>query len=67
MKMLRTDSGWCCTDCDYVTNVPGNLKRHVESKHIDSNYSCDICGKQNKTKNALYMHKTRSHPLNENV
>ena len=63
MKMLKTESGWCCTDCDYVTNNSGHLRRHIESQHLDYFYSCDICGKQTKTKNALYMHKTRSHPL----
>ena len=61
-KMVKDAMGWHCTDCDYKTKFNSNLYEHIESRHIDQpGYSCDICSKFCKTRNALRNHKFRLH------
>ena len=40
-----------------------NIWNHIEAKHITSNvsYTCDLCGKNSKTRNGLFLHKSKNH------
>ena len=63
--MIRTERGWKCGQefCNYLTTNKGHLKRHIESKHVDTGGAqCDHCQMILSTRNALYMHVQRHHP-----
>ena len=40
-----------------------NIWNHIEAKHItsDVSYKCDLCGKSSKTRNGLFLHKSKNH------
>ena len=55
-------NSWACCECDYKSSVRGDMKNHIEAKHIvNACVSCDICGHLTKTRKALKMHKYRQH------
>jgi len=50
-----------CTVCGKLSNHLANMKRHVEV-HIDGlSYSCNICDKTFRNKQAMQSHKSHSH------
>ena len=75
IKTLMEDSGYfettsgrnrklkVCKVCGKV-GVPADLIQHIEAKHITCTtpHICDVCGKLCKTRNALSVHKSRTHP-----
>jgi len=54
-------SKWYCVECQYESNNKGDMRNHIEAKHVDSTISCDLCGVVTKTRKALKMHKYRQH------
>ena len=62
-SMFKTERGWECgqQNCDYVSKNIGNVRRHVESKHLDIVVQCPYCHKFCPTKHALTMHIKRNH------
>ena len=60
-KTIRCGKLFKCSDCDYETNVKGNLGKHIEAKHISPGISCQYCNKLCPTRHALRMHTTRQH------
>ena len=53
---------WYCVDCHYESANKGDVRNHIEAKHIDTvGTSCDICGIVTKTRKAMKMHKMRQH------
>ena len=53
----RVDGLWSCTQCGKTNKDQSNLRKHIEAKHIEGvSHSCDQCGKQFRSKNALYDH-----------
>ena len=53
-------NSWRCNECDYKSSVRGDMKNHIEAKHVEnSSVSCNICGFVTKTRKALKMHKYR--------
>ena len=61
-RLIKVQSGWQCHDCSYFSSSSSTVRRHIESKHLNIFYNCEVCGKQAPTKHALYMHKSRNHP-----
>lgn len=63
-KMYRdTNSSWHCSICSYAAKLKGDVRKHVESKHVQTNgYTCNVCGKFCPTSNALQTHRSRHHP-----
>jgi len=52
---------WSCTDCQFTSKHQTNLRNHIEVHHVQSEgYFCPVCSKICKTKNALYIHKSRN-------
>jgi len=50
-----------CTICGKLSKDSSNMKRHVEV-HIDGlSYSCNICDKTFRNKQAMQGHKSYSH------
>ena len=46
-----------------------NIMTHIESNHITTSnlsHSCDICGKNSRSKNGLRLHKAKEHPSSDN-
>ena len=56
-------SAWVCNVCGKEDLNKSNIKTHIEAIHITSglSYPCDVCGRASRTKQALRMHKSRSH------
>merc|ERR1711874_315026 len=50
-----------CTDCNFKTAYKSSLVNHIEAKHFDCSYSCDICGRVHSSKASLNMHFSRVH------
>jgi len=53
---------YACDQCDYTTAYNGDLKRHVNTKHIGLKYNCDDCdyatsdiGNLNKHRNSIHI------------
>ena len=41
---------------------PTDIKRHIEAKHIEGlMFSCDVCGKESRSRNGLQQHKNHNH------
>jgi len=61
--MFKNADVWQCRDCLWTTKYRTRLWEHVESKHLVGQcfiYSCPVCGKTFKSKNAFQTHKSRS-------
>jgi len=56
-----TERPFKCTECDYSTSNKRILKGHVESKHMDNNYPCSICGTNFKTRHFAKQHEMNVH------
>ena len=54
----KIDRNWNCLVCDYTTKThKGDIRRHVET-HLDGLcYTCIICSKEFRSRNALSQHK----------
>ena len=61
VKYSDGSTRWQCNDCNYCTTGLTVLKRHVESKHVETAYYCDLCAHTAPTKHALNMHRSRKH------
>ena len=62
-KMQKTHEGmWQCLFCFRVSKVKTNIFEHIEANHVETpGYSCDVCSKPCRTRNALRAHKHREH------
>ena len=59
-KMVKFGNMWQCSDCDYSSSKSSNLYRHVESKHVETQfYPCPKCGKHFKGSNSYSVHMYR--------
>ena len=56
---LGTGVGFNCMECDYMSPMKSNMRYHVESKHLDLNYPCNICNKTQKSYKTWYLHVQR--------
>ena len=56
--------GRICTECG--KEGPWNVIRdHIEANHITGvSHTCDICGKESRSRNGLKQHKSLRHPTN---
>ena len=63
LKSSNTDGTtyWQCTDCHYKSSHKATIKRHVESKHLEAVYQCDLCQHQVSTKHQLNAHRSLKH------
>ena len=59
-------SEFVCLVCQYRGTQKHHVLNHIEAKHIKVViHTCDVCGRQCPTKNALYAHKSRTHKWKE--
>ena len=59
----RTDEGWRCLMCDYTNKNPrsSSMRMHIET-HLDGLvYTCNLCSKEFRSRNALNTHKVNGH------
>ena len=63
LKMEKSNDGqWHCLFCGRASKVKTNIFEHIEATHVESpGYSCEICEKHCRTRNALRAHKHREH------
>ena len=50
-----------CHQCHRTYTWKSNLRRHINSAHMDKNYKCDCCNKNFKRKEYLNRHMTKNH------
>ena len=63
----RQPGSYSCNVCGYQAQQKQRLLYHVEAKHMEGpGYQCDICQKSCRTKNAMFIHKSRFH-RSENI
>jgi len=56
------EGGFLCLICNKEASTKGNLKKHIESMHMDeSPVACNICGRYFKNKNTLQNHFSLTH------
>jgi len=55
-----------CGLCDYTYNRRNNVARHIEAKHVDMQFQCDLCDKITPTRHALYYHKKKHQEYQQN-
>ena len=59
------DGQWECMFCGRQSKVKTNIFEHIEASHMETpGYTCEICTKHCRTRNALRAHKHRSHNQN---
>ena len=57
-----------CSECGYLSKNSGDVKRHVEAKHLmSSGYYCPKCPEILKNKIALKNHLARAHKKSPSV
>ena len=52
-----------CHQCYRTYTLKSNLRRHINSAHMDKNYKCDRCNKIFKRKEYLNRHMTKNHSV----
>ena len=58
----KSGSQWECLLCHTFYKSRQKAFNHIEAKHMKvAVHTCDTCGRQCPTKNALYAHKSRTH------
>ena len=58
-QYLGGESGaYFCKVCDYSGKQKYNLTRHIETHIGGLSYSCTVCHKTYKTRNALNVHES---------
>ena len=62
MVKSRADGMFYCKLCEYVAKLKLDVTRHIESRHLDLEYTCYYCHKVVKTKRSYQMHMRRNHP-----
>ena len=61
-SMQKNSNGsWECLSCGYSSRQKHHVKNHIESKHINLQYSCQYCSKTCPSSHALEMHIHRNH------
>ena len=61
LKMIKTENTFCCTDCEYRSQLKCNIEKHIEAQHIRPGVLCKYCSKVCPTRHALRMHLKRNH------
>ena len=53
-----------CDECEFSSATKSDLKRHMNSEHINNSYSCSNCSFVTSSKKGLRGHFTRAHIMN---
>ena len=60
--MFKEDSVWHCVDCGHSSRFKGDVAKHVEAKHIETEgFNCNYCSKFFTSRNSLKSHISRFH------
>ena len=58
----RKDGVWSCLICGYVSlSSSSTIRKHVETHLEGLSFTCAMCSKEFRTRNALYKHKGKAH------
>ena len=64
MYMVRssTTGVFYCKLCKHTAKIKRDVARHIESRHLDLQYTCYYCNKVLKTKRSFQQHLRTRHP-----
>lgn len=54
---------WECTECGKLASQRTDLKKHIESLHLDLELPCDVCFMVFKTRHTRYAHLRTIHGI----
>ena len=60
-KVIQNGSNYVCADCGFETAYKNSCVNHIEAKHVENIYFCQMCQKHFNSKAALSMHNHRYH------
>ena len=62
-KIVEKDNSrlYSCNQCEYENPFTTNIKRHIETKHLDMNFHCDQCGYMATRIQSLRLHINTVH------
>ena len=58
---IRADGLKSCNACGFESKHQNDVKRHIESRHLELQYTCKFCGKITNTKHNLNRHIRKFH------
>jgi len=64
MYVVRSNENgmFYCKLCEHTARAKRDVARHIESRHLDLEYSCYYCNKVLKTQRAYQIHLRKYHP-----
>lgn len=62
MSKSAASGRWSCVPCATEFRDKTDLRRHVESKHVDAEVICPICSNSYKTRETFSKHMAKKHP-----
>ena len=60
-QMQKIAGKWTCTTCNSECRDKTDLRRHIESKHINAEVICPVCFNHYKTRESFAKHMAKMH------
>ena len=60
--MGKINGKWMCLTCGGECRDKTDLRRHIESKHVNAEVICPICNNGYKTRESFSKHMSKMHP-----
>ena len=54
--ITKTEEGWLCLNCSYVSKIKGHVTEHAETHVVGYSHECQFCGKTFSKKRDLRHH-----------
>jgi len=64
MKFSHSPDGgsfWICLECFYKSKYKGDIRKHVETRHLFLSFPCSVCSQVLTTSKALKRHMSYNH------
>ena len=62
LMTIRADGLKSCNSCGFESKHQNDVKRHIESRHLELQYTCYYCSKVLKSRRNYQYHLRKHHP-----